>query len=62
MFGLQVAGDRVPGRPEAAVEHRATEAAPGYSVTGPEMVFGVSAFPNSDEKFSGLSSDTAAYP
>jgi len=35
---------------------------PGYSVTGPQMVFGVSAFPNSDDKFSGLTSDTAAYP
>ena len=34
----------------------------GYRVTGPEMVLSVSAFPYADEKFSGLTSDTAAYP
>lgn len=33
----------------------------GYSVADPEMVFGVSAFSHADEKFSGLTSDTAAY-
>jgi len=43
---------------ETRIGHR--QRIPGYSVTGPEMVFGVSAFPNSDEKFSGLTSDTAA--
>jgi hypothetical protein len=32
----------------------------GYRVTGPEMVFGVSAFTYPDEKFLGLSSDVAA--
>ena len=37
--------------------HRIT----GYGVTGLEMVFGVSTFPHADEKFSGLTSDTAAY-
>lgn len=34
---------------------------PGYRVTGPEMVLGVSAFPYANEKFSGLTSDIAAY-
>jgi hypothetical protein len=34
----------------------------GYSVTGPEMVLGVSAFAHTDEKFSGLTSDNSAYP
>lgn len=35
---------------------------PGYRITGPEMVLGVSAFTYADEKFSGLTSDIAAYP
>jgi hypothetical protein len=33
----------------------------GYGVTGPELVFGVSARPDAEEKFSGRSSDVAAY-
>jgi hypothetical protein len=35
---------------------------PGYGVTGLEMVLSVGAFPYADKKFSGLTSDTAAYP
>jgi hypothetical protein len=35
---------------------------PGYGITGSEMVFGVSAFPHADKKFSGLTSDIATYP
>jgi hypothetical protein len=34
----------------------------GYSVTCLELMFGVSAFPYANEKFSGLSSDTIANP
>ena len=37
--------------------HRIT----GYGVSGSELVFGVSALPDAEEKFSGLGSDTAAY-
>jgi hypothetical protein len=33
----------------------------GYGVPGSELVFGVSALPDAEEKFSGLSSDAAAY-
>ena len=33
----------------------------GYGVSGPELVFGVSALPDAEEKFSGRSSDAAAY-
>ena len=32
---------------------------PGCRVTGPEMVFGASAFPHTEEKISGLTSDPA---
>lgn len=35
---------------------------PRYGVTSPEIVFGVSAFPHADEKFSGLNSNIATYP
>jgi hypothetical protein len=35
---------------------------PGCRVTGPEMVFGVSAFPHAEEKISGLTSDPATNP
>ena len=34
----------------------------GYRVPDLEMVFGVSAFAHTDEKLSGFTSDTAAYP
>ena len=34
----------------------------GYRVTGPELVFGVGAFPHTDEKFSGLTPNVAAHP
>jgi hypothetical protein len=34
---------------------------PGYRITDSESVFGVSAFPYANEKFSDLTSDTAAY-
>ena len=34
----------------------------GHGVPSPKMVFGVSALPHPEEKFSGLSSDAAAYP
>jgi hypothetical protein len=33
---------------------------PGYRVTGPEVMFSVSAFSHADEEFSGLTSDTAS--
>jgi hypothetical protein len=33
----------------------------GYGVPGSELVFGVSALPDAEEKFSGLSSDATAY-
>ena len=33
----------------------------GYGVSGSELVFDVSALPDAEEKFSGLSSDAAAY-
>ncbi|MGD0291985.1 MAG: hypothetical protein ABSC63_20455 [Candidatus Binataceae bacterium] len=33
----------------------------GYGVSGSELVFGVSALSDVEEKFSGLSSDAAAY-
>jgi hypothetical protein len=33
----------------------------GHGVPGPEMVFGVSALPHAEEKFSSLSSDAAAH-
>jgi hypothetical protein len=96
MFVPQVADDRAPGRPEAAVRHHAMGVAclscsfsfsdfcnfqvadlielnglktrisnrlriPGYRITGPEMMLGVSAFPYANEKFSDFISDTAAY-
>ena len=35
---------------------------PGYRVTGPELVFGVSVFPHADEKLSDLASDMAPHP
>src|SRR5574337_511700 len=34
----------------------------GDGVSRPELVFGVGAFSHTDEKFAGLTSDTAAYP
>jgi len=34
----------------------------GYGVTGPEVVFGVSAFANTEQKFSVFSFDPAAHP
>lgn len=34
---------------------------PGYRITDPELVFGVSTFPYAEQKFSGLISDIAAY-
>ena len=33
----------------------------GYAVSGPELVFDVSALPDAEAKFSGLSSDAAAH-
>ena len=93
MFVAQVADDRAPDRPQAAVERRATGAAEahhngtesdfqiadliefnrlkprisnrqritGHGVPCPEMVFGVSALPYAEKKFSGFSPDAAAY-
>lgn len=34
----------------------------GDDVTRPELLFGVSAFPHANKKFSGLVSDVAAHP
>jgi hypothetical protein len=56
---LQLADPIKSDRLEPRINH--WQRITGYSVSGSELVFGVSALPDAEEKFSGLSSDAASY-
>jgi hypothetical protein len=46
-------------RLEPRINHR--QRITGNDISGPKLVFGVSALPHAEEKFSGLGADAAAY-